>query len=338
MPLEHEGGSGSLGRVPRARPDAPKTGFVFQGHALRDEIECAPGRSRSGSAAPYRRERPGAARERDWSDRERTRERSLAEKVKWRARPRLTRRSAACATPVTPGSRRACVLTRSRRSSSECSCRWRLDRTLSEILCSTSRRTPAVRRTPRTRVPATAPLSRAHPPSTRAALAAWVQASCYIRALTFQERHVYHEGKYADARNALYERGWLFELQPAWNVTVTPSQSIGGALGGGARGASWDARLLAHVRYSQARRCEGHVGEDLARTVAQCTDGEHAGWISPVLEINGSVPCFAHSTNRTFTYLSVSEPFGFYLDGIAAAFCLVLGITVAYELIRGRPW
>ena len=42
--------------------------------------------------------------------------------------------------------------------------------------------------------------------------------------------------------------------------------------------------------------------------------------------------------NRTFTYLSVSEPFGFYLDGIAAAFCLVLGITVAYELIRGRPW
>jgi hypothetical protein len=57
-----------------------------------------------------------------------------------------------------------------------------------------------------------------------------------------------------------------------------------------------------------------------------------------VLEINGSVPCFAHSTNRTFTYLSVSEPFGFYLDGIAAAFCLVLGITVAYELIRGRPW
>ena len=78
--------------------------------------------------------------------------------------------------------------------------------------------------------------------------------------------------------------------------------------------------------------------EDLARTVAQCTDGEHAGWISPVLEINGSVPCFAHSTNRTFTYLSVSEPFGFYLDGIAAAFCLVLGITVAYELIRGRPW
>ena len=209
---------------------------------------------------------------------------------------------------------------------------------MSEILCSTSRRTPAVRRTPRTRVPATAPLSRAHPPSTRAALAAWVQASCYIRALTFQERHVYHEGKYADARNALYERGWLFELQPAWNVTVTPSQSIGGALGGGARGASWDARLLAHVRYSQARRCEGHVGEDLARTVAQCTDGEHAGWISPVLEINGSVPCFAHSTNRTFTYLSVSEPFGFYLDGIAAAFCLVLGITVAYELIRGRPW
>ena len=108
--------------------------------------------------------------------------------------------------------------------------------------------------------------------------------------------------------------------------------------GGGARGASWDARLLAHVRYSQARRCEGHVGEDLARTVAQCTDGEHAGWISPVLEINGSVPCFAHSTNRTFTYLSVSEPFGFYLDGIAAAFCLVLGITVAFELIRGRPW
>ena len=75
--MEHEGGSGSLGRVPRARPDAPKTGFVFQGQAQRDASKCAPGRSRSGSAAPYRRERPGAARERDWSDRERTRERSL---------------------------------------------------------------------------------------------------------------------------------------------------------------------------------------------------------------------------------------------------------------------
>ena len=69
--------SGSLGRVPRARPDAPMTGFVFQGQAQRDASKCAPGRSRSGSAAPYRRERPGAARERDWSDRERTRERSL---------------------------------------------------------------------------------------------------------------------------------------------------------------------------------------------------------------------------------------------------------------------
>ena len=139
---------------------------------------------------------------------------------------------------------------------------------------------------------------------------------------------MYHEGKYADARNVLYERGWQYELQPGWNVTTTP-------LGGGA---SWNARLLSHVRYSQTRRCEGHVGLDLARTVAQCTDSDHAGWVSPVLEINGSVPCFAHATNRTFTYLSVSEPFGFYLDGIAAAVCLVLGIAVACELLRARAW
>ena len=38
---------------------------------------------------------------------------------------------------------------------------------------------------------------------------------------------MYHEGKYADARNVLYERGWQYELQPGWNVTTTP-------LGGGA--------------------------------------------------------------------------------------------------------
>ena len=151
----------------------------------------------------------------------------------------------------------------------------------------------------------------------------WLQASCMLHDLNVVPRLIYHHGKFKDAKDARNQDGFVYKLEPSWNVTVELDEPHPDGL--------WEREVWDGVAYTtvlEAHRpiCSGQVLESLQEAVSDCSP--YSDWV-PQYALDSPVDCFVHARDESQVYLDVAEPLTFYLDLLAIVACVVLAATFA---------
>lgn len=175
----------------------------------------------------------------------------------------------------------------------------------------------------------------------------YVRGECVLRNLLIPGRQVYHHGKYADAKDLVYQEGRVWRLEPAFNASVRLADPARASRRFGrfslARRAmrrwpqEWYATTYTTVVEEERPHCEGMVRFDLDETLVRCAD--KSTWIPHaervrVTAMNGTaVPCFIDVSEHTRVFLHIAAPWGFVFDVFLVISCVGIALAFAAYLV-----
>jgi len=159
---------------------------------------------------------------------------------------------------------------------------------------------------------------------------------------------VFHPGKFRNARDVAYQKGFVYRFEAAWNTTVSLLSSPGAesideyiagsvavtAAGGLRSSSTWEGLAYLSMVEEDAPQCLGRVDQTLEQAYAMCLElDDLPPWV-PLVPYNSTRSCWVSSADTSRVYLNASEPPAFYWDLLVVAFCLAVALAFATVLLR----
>jgi len=163
----------------------------------------------------------------------------------------------------------------------------------------------------------------------------WLPAICHIHARVVMHGLVYHQGKFRDARDIAYQKGFVYRFEAAWNTTVALLPSHGSEVHAAASGLrTWEGLAYLSMVEEDAPRCLGRVGQSLEQAYAMCLELNDLSPWAPLIPANSTRSCWISSADTSRVYLNASEPPAFYWDLLFVAFCSAVALSFVAVLLR----